>query len=1008
MKKPLSRHIVTGALFFIGVFLNSSMAFADVRNVDWQQAAIQIGCASEQACRAQYQSADPTTLEGAKQLKDMWSFFDTQKGVYTQAEKTTLAATQKTIIAELASADPENFNEAIIAAAEKVLRENPQLAVKQFGISKQKIREARQEQKSSDALEKAMEEFQCGGGNAEECGRDFETVVANGGDTSVYEQIAKRADEFAGNQLNNPNSYFSQYKKMKDRTNQYVQVLMPSSYKSDIMYRPTGAQKMNMNDMLAFCDQNAPNPVECRRGIEKSFGVVSTNQDGIVDMGNGVYKLGDMLSRNRSDFEKRYQPSNAGCPIVSRASSSFIREGCSYKETSYTYNGLQCKGEEIVCSKDTGLPPYELPCPSGSPIYLNCPAGQYQTTDPNDSSRCPMRQICVDRKPPLICPSVMPRKCAFGETPKPPTMLGTCETACLESYPQPYIDCAGMPATVRADFELSRSGQTIADQGRRDAMAKYASCNMTQPPYPSMAGQVSHTWKTKNGSQFSQILKEAEQDTAFIKSMDDLAGTCNYLNWLPGAGRPESGYKTFGMFTCGDSPYNDTGTVPYGGSDTSCDRITNSADCSKYSCGAWNPTGWNSKTNSMSGRCDYGGSVTGTNGYPTACGQYTASNACTAVPGCAWAATYCYSTNTSSYGTSGFGDTCSKYMSILPGAHMHGGGACVGGDEKSWVYNTDPVAASSVKDACTATVPSGVSVSCPSSSNPNYTTSYPGGSGSQYAGDANSCPWFAYSRWSNGQRYCQLNNERKCDKAYPSYQTNGANYKVENCPAADPDPSTYPVPVSYPPSYSGSGSSGWGCGDPSAQNQVECSKRSCSWLNNACSGPGTYSGTYMPPSTGTYSTDPATACGQGGGTWNASTNYCAMPGMTSGGSASTMPAGGCPIGWMWSGSSCVSTCPSSQYWNGSSCVDNNTASTGTTYTTPTSCPPGYTGTPPNCAMPSGTYTAPTGGTTATMTPDEGCKQTYGSAASWNGSKCVGGTSPTASIIDTLRFWFSRP
>ena len=55
-----------------------------------------------------------------------------------------------------------------------------------------------------------------------------------------------------------------------------------------------------------------------------------------------------------------------------------------------------------------------------------------------------------------------------------------------------------------------------------------------------------------------------------------------------------------------------------------------------------------------------------------------------------------------------------------------------------------------------------------------------------YAGDANSCPGFALSRWdSQGRRYCQLNASRACDYTYPSYLTNGANYKAVSCPAED-------------------------------------------------------------------------------------------------------------------------------------------------------------------------------------------------------------------------------
>lgn len=52
-----------------------------------------------------------------------------------------------------------------------------------------------------------------------------------------------------------------------------------------------------------------------------------------------------------------------------------------------------------------------------------------------------------------------------------------------------------------------------------------------------------------------------------------------------------------------------------------------------------------------------------------------------------------------------------------------------------------------------------------------------------YKGDANSCPGFAYSQWDKkGVRYCQLNTSYSCDYNYPSYLTNGPNYKAQNCP----------------------------------------------------------------------------------------------------------------------------------------------------------------------------------------------------------------------------------
>lgn len=70
---------------------------------------------------------------------------------------------------------------------------------------------------------------------------------------------------------------------------------------------------------------------------------------------------------------------------------------------------------------------------------------------------------------------------------------------------------------------------------------------------------------------------------------------------------------------------------------------------------------------------------------------------------------------------------------------------------------------------------------------------------SGYAGDASSCPGFAYSRWdSQSRRYCQLNNERRCDYNYPSYLTNGVNYTAANCPANDATYYGYSATSDYP------------------------------------------------------------------------------------------------------------------------------------------------------------------------------------------------------------------
>lgn len=152
--------------------------------------------------------------------------------------------------------------------------------------------------------------------------------------------------------------------------------------------------------------------------------------------------------------------------------------------------------------------------------------------------------------------------------------------------------------------------------------------------------------------------------------------------------------------------------------------------------------------------------------------------------------------------------------------------------------------------------------------------------------------------------------------------------------------------------------------------------------------------------------------------------------------SSTASSSSCPSGYYWSGSVCASsssggnfTCPSGQYMcnnvcsTSSSCTAYASGSTGS-YSSQcetkfgsgwhqmysdydicyspdmTNCKSYSSGSAATCPVSSGFGYS--------ISPDDGCKQTYGSAAYWNGSKCVGGSSPTASIINILRHWFSRP
>ena len=205
------------------------------------------------------------------------------------------------------------------------------------------------------------------------------------------------------------------------------------------------------------------------------------------------------------------------------------------------------------------------------------------------------------------------------------------------------------------------------------------------------------------------------------------------------------------------------------------------------------------------------------------------------------------------------------------------------------------------------------------------------------------------------------------------------------------------------------------------------------WNGNACvnsSSPGSCpfgQYWYSPPSGGSgyckdsaYSSDPATACGQTGGTWNTSTHFCQMPNMvnpvtacvTAGGTwnASTgtgycqMPAGtgnqgqACPSMQYWNGTACVATnmnmnnsCPSNQYWNGSTCMSNPVQANSSTcsssqYWNGSACVTSTQPTSNTCS--SGQYwngSACVSSTPAYTDPSAGCASAGGS---WNGSSCV--------------------
>lgn len=294
-----------------------------------------------------------------------------------------------------------------------------------------------------------------------------------------------------------------------------------------------------------------------------------------------------------------------------------------------------------------------------------------------------------------------------------------------------------------------------------------------------------------------------------------------------------------------------------------------------------------------------------------------------------------------------------------------------------------------------------ISASAPTN---NYSTNNYS-SGSSYAGDANSCPGFAYSVWADGQRICRLNSERSCSTTYPAYLEQ-TNYSAGNCPASLTDYPSGSNNNNYSSgntgTVSGSCSSeligllGSGCHSmsqawfnsemnsyvlPGTSAVVSCSMTNiegCSSYSsgNYSSGSSCSSGQYWNGSAcvnSSYSSDPATACGQAGGSWDSNSSYCQMP--NSGGSSS------CSSGQYWNGSSCVTSppsCSSGQYWDGSACVNSQN---------------NYSSDPAaGCSQAGGTWDAGqnycqmpnSGGQNYSQDPSAACSQAGGN---WDGSSC---------------------
>lgn len=500
----------------------------------------------------------------------------------------------------------------------------------------------------------------------------------------------------------------------------------------------------------------------------------------------------------------------------------------------------------------------------------------------------------------------------------------TCPSGC--SYDN--VGCASGCTTTGG----GQTGGTTCSGEFQQTGATYASCNYTRCP---------------NGCQWTNGCPSGCSVTPTCSGEFQAPGTtspsCNYsrcsFQCTYGADGCPNGCMSSSGGSCPSGQYNCNGACI--SNTTSCGS-TGSTGCSSgyFWCSSSNaciPTGTTCGATSSS--CGSGyywcpSSSSCKQNFETCPTSGTGGTSCTAGQITCWSSTgssYCYSGTTCPATTGGTGGPTSC---ASPQVLCTGGGSswcqsapcpasCPSGQ-----YNCNGVCKPTSDTNCpaggggTTTCGSG-QITCWSSTGSSYCyagTTCPATGGGTYAGDANSCPGFSYSRWdSQGRRYCQLNNERRCDYNYPSYLTNGVNYKVENCPAETGGGTSGSCGSGY--YWCGSTSSCKPVSDTNCSStgttwpttQSDCTARGYKWCQGTDSGACYFPGQTCPQScpSGQYWCQSSSSCKP-----NSDTNCSA------GGGAVTCPSG---QRWCWTTTSCVAstaacgdgaTCPSDQYWCG--------------------------------------------------------------------------------------------
>ena len=228
---------------------------------------------------------------------------------------------------------------------------------------------------------------------------------------------------------------------------------------------------------------------------------------------------------------------------------------------------------------------------------------------------------------------------------------------------------------------------------------------------------------------------------------------------------------------------------------------------------------------------------------------------------------------------------------------------------------------------------------CYDTANPDYNssecqgvrgTTQPVSSGCGSFGTQAACQASPGCGWANGACGGNMMTNTTCSSGQYWYTPpgGGAGYCTGNpsgsgtCPAGyHPHSESGGFCMNDQENYSGT------CYNSAGTSTIACPQQT--YTATTCASGQYWNGTACVANSTTYTTDPSAACAQGGGTWNTSTNYCQM--------SSTNTTGQCPSGQYWftppSGGTgyCMTTsatdCPSGQYWNGTACVSSTTSAT---------------------------------------------------------------------------------